>query len=83
MSAAAADRLGLAERGYLRPGQRADLVLFDSTTIAGPASYEEPLLPPVGMPFVFVNGEAVKWDDELTGARPGHVIRGDGSGRAG
>jgi N-acyl-D-amino-acid deacylase len=82
LSAAAADRLGLAERGYLRPGQRADLVLFDSTTIAGPASYEEPLLPPVGMPFVFVNGEPVKWDDELTGARPGHVIRGDGSGRA-
>lgn len=82
MSGGPADRLGLTDRGYIRPGQRADLVLFDHTAVAGPASYEDPELAPLGMPYVFVNGEAVKWDDEMTDARPGRVIRGRGDGTA-
>jgi N-acyl-D-amino-acid deacylase len=82
MSGAPAERLGLADRGTIRAGFKADLVLFDDTTVAGPASYEDPWLPPTGMPYVFVNGEAVKWDDEMTGGRPGHAIRGDGKGSA-
>ena len=82
MSGGPADRLGLVDRGYVRVGQRADLVLFDSANVAGPASYEQPDLAPKGMPWVFVNGEAVKWEDEMTGARPGRVIRGDGKGSA-
>ena len=82
MTGAPADRLGLTDRGYIRRGLRADLVLFDDTTVAGPATYDDPRLPPSGMPYVFVNGEAVKWDDEMTAARPGRVIRGDGKGSA-
>jgi N-acyl-D-amino-acid deacylase len=82
MSGGPADRLGLSDRGYVRAGARADLVLFDATAVAGPASYEEPGLAPTGMPYVFVNGEAVKWDDDMTDARPGRIIRGDGKGHA-
>ena len=37
---------------------------------------------PTAMPWVFINGEAVKWEDEMTGAQPGRVIRGDGKGAA-
>lgn len=82
MSGGPADRLGFSDRGYIRVGRRADAVLFDATRVAGPASYAEPKLAPVGMPYVFVNGEAVKWDDEMTNARPGRVIRGNGQGVA-
>ena len=82
MSGAPAERLGLVDRGTITSGKKADLVLFDDTSVSGPASYEDPWLPPTGMPYVFVNGEAVKWDDEMTGSRPGHVIRGDGKGSA-
>jgi N-acyl-D-amino-acid deacylase len=82
MSGAPAARLGLVDRGTIEQGKKADLVLFDDTTVAGPASYDDPWLPPIGMPYVFVNGEPVKWDDEMTGARPGRVIRGDGKGSA-
>ena len=82
MTGAPAERLGLADRGIVRPGAKADLVLFDDTTVSGPASYADPWLPPIGMPYVLVNGEAVKWDDEMTGGRPGHAIRGNGKGSA-
>jgi N-acyl-D-amino-acid deacylase len=82
MTGAAADRLGLTDRGYVREGLAADLVLFDAGRVAARNSYEEPRVAPEGMPYVIVNGEPVKWDDALTGARPGRVIRGDGTGRA-
>jgi len=70
----AADRFALRDRGYLQPGKVADLVVFDPATIADRATYEDPLLPPVGVREVFVNGRAVVSAGELTGERPGAVL---------
>jgi N-acyl-D-amino-acid deacylase len=82
MTGAAAARIGLADRGLVRPGLAADLVLFDPATVAPRNSYEESRVPPAGMPWVIINGVPVKADDQPTGARPGRVIRGDGTGRS-
>jgi N-acyl-D-amino-acid deacylase len=82
MTGAPAARLGLVDRGLVREGLAADLVLFDPTTVAARNTYEDSRVPPAGMPYVIINGEAVKWDDQPTGARPGRVIRGDGTRRA-
>lgn len=82
MTGAAAARMGLADRGVVRTGLAADLVLFDPTTVAARNSYEDSRVPPAGMPYVIVNGVPVKWDDAPTGMRPGRIIRGDGQGRA-
>jgi N-acyl-D-aspartate/D-glutamate deacylase len=53
----------------------ADLVLFDPATIHDVATFEDPLRFPTGIPHVFVNGQAVKADDQPTSALPGHVLR--------
>lgn len=67
--------LGLADRGRIAAGCRADLVLFDPAGIAEGASYEDPIRPAIGLAGVFVNGEEV-WDGTAaTGARPGHVLK--------
>lgn len=82
MTGAAAKRIGLVDRGLIRPGLAADLVVFDPATVAPGNSYEDSRVPPVGLPFVIVNGVPVKWDDAPTDARPGRIIRGDGTGRS-
>lgn len=82
MTGAPADRIGLTDRGYVRAGLAADLVLIDPETVAARSTYREPRIPPAGLPYVIVNGEPVVWADAPTGARPGRVIRGDGKGRA-
>jgi N-acyl-D-amino-acid deacylase len=79
MTSLPARRLGVDDRGVLRPGAMADLVVFDPQTVADRATYEQPRRHPVGMPYVAVNGRLVKDADQPTGARPGHVIRGNGS----
>jgi N-acyl-D-amino-acid deacylase len=68
-------KLGLLDRGRLRPGGVADLVLFDLTTIADRATYEAPLQYPVGIVHVLVNGVGVIEHGEHTGARPGRAVR--------
>jgi N-acyl-D-amino-acid deacylase len=82
MTGAPAARMGLVDRGFVRAGLAADLVVFDPTTVAPRNSYDDSRVPPTGMPYVIVNGVPVKWDDQPTGARPGRIIRGDGQGRA-
>jgi N-acyl-D-amino-acid deacylase len=82
MTGAAARRIGLTDRGLVRPGLAADLVVFDPATVAARNSYEDSRVPPAGMPYVIVNGVPVKWDDAPTDARPGRILRGDGKGRA-
>jgi N-acyl-D-amino-acid deacylase len=74
-----ARRLGLEDRGIVRPGAYADLVLFDPHRIADRATYDEPLQPPVGIKGVWVNGQMVARDGEPTGALPGRVLRGRGA----
>lgn len=75
MTSAAAARLGLADRGLLRPGLAADVVVFDPDRIGSPATYADPKRFPLGLPYVIVNGVPVKWADEPTGERPGGVLR--------
>ena len=59
LSGYAANRFGLKQRGELKPGHFADLVLFDPNTISDQATYEEPLRPTVGMHTVLVNGTPI------------------------
>ncbi|HUT73445.1 MAG TPA: D-aminoacylase [Armatimonadota bacterium] len=73
-----ARRLGLEDRGIIRRGAYADLVLFDPDRIADRATYDDPIQPPAGIRGVWVNGRAVARDGELTGALPGRVLRGPG-----
>ncbi|MBX3028904.1 MAG: D-aminoacylase [Chloroflexi bacterium] len=75
MTSAPAARLGLPDRGLLRDGMRADLVLFDPATIASTATYEAPRSYPVGIPWVIVNGQVVVEQGHHTGALPGRALR--------
>ena len=75
LTARAADRLGLADRGRIEPGKRADLVLLDPDLYVDTATYEDPRQSPAGVRGVWVAGEAVVRDGVPTGARPGGVVR--------
>ena len=70
-----AARLGLKGRGKLQVGYAADLVLFDPVAVCDTATFDDPLRYPTGLPNVFVNGVAVKWQDKPTNALPGRVLR--------
>lgn len=78
MTGMSARRFGLADRGVLRPGAFADVVVFDPARIADVATYAEPHRSPQGIAHVFVNGEAVVRDAAHTGARSGRVLRKKG-----
>jgi N-acyl-D-aspartate/D-glutamate deacylase len=73
-----AQRLGIRDRGLLREGLYADLVIFDPETIADRATYENPHQYSAGIEYVVVNGKIVLDQGRFTGARPGRVIRGPG-----
>jgi N-acyl-D-amino-acid deacylase len=75
LTARAADRLGLADRGRIAAGKRADLVLLEPAGYVDDATYEEPLRTPEGVRGVWVAGQAVWRDRAATGARPGGVVR--------
>lgn len=75
MTGQAAARFGLLDRGVLRVGAWADLVLFDPARVDAQATYEEPLLPPIGIERVWVNGVCVASEGQTTGARPGKMLR--------
>ncbi len=68
----------LADRGCLRPGCFADIVVFDPATMAEHATYAAPQQYATGVGDVFVNGVQVLRDGEHTGATPGRVVRGPG-----
>ncbi len=70
-----ARKFGLADRGEVRPGAVADLVLFDAAAIDDVATYADPHHPPRGIAHVFVNGRQVVRGGDHTGARPGHALR--------
>jgi len=75
MSAMPAARMGLRERGQLREGWFADLVMFDPATVADRATFEDPHQYPVGIPWVFINGQAAVADGQYVDIRPGRVLR--------
>jgi dihydroorotase/N-acyl-D-amino-acid deacylase len=77
-SSAVADRLGLRDRGLLRAGMFADVVVFDPETVIDTATYTDPHHLSVGIRDVFVNGTAVLCDGEHTGALPGKRVNGPG-----
>jgi dihydroorotase/N-acyl-D-amino-acid deacylase len=78
MTSQAAIRVGLVDRGLVRPGMMADLVVFDPATIADVATFEQPNRYSRGIRHVFVNGQAVVADGAITTARPGRALRGPG-----
>ena len=78
MTSFPAARAGLQARGILRPGMKADLVLFDPETVGTRATYVDPNHYADGIPYVVVNGELVVDEGKITDARPGVVLRGPG-----
>jgi N-acyl-D-aspartate/D-glutamate deacylase len=70
-----AERARLADRGFVREGQAADLVIFDPAAISGPADFETPDARPRGITHVFINGTAVVDGGRVTGARRGTLLR--------
>ena len=78
MTSQAASRLGITDRGMLRPGMMADIVVFDWTAIRDLATYEQPLHYSVGVKYVFVNGRPVVFEGKITDERPGRALRGHG-----
>lgn len=78
MTSATASRLHLRDRGLLREGMYADVVVFDPKTVADLATFEKPHQLSVGVQHVFVNGVAVVRDGRHTEARPGRVVYGPG-----
>ncbi len=78
MTSAVADRLSLRERGLVRQGMYADVVVFDPATIRDRATYDHSHQLSIGVRHVFVNGVAVVREGAHTGARPGRVVRGPG-----
>ena len=75
MTGAPARRLGLSDRGVIRDGAKADLVLFDPSGVDTPATFDDPLQYPVGIDYVAVNGALVIDNGRHTGARPGRALR--------
>src|SRR4051812_10632222 len=76
MSAFPAARLGLADRGVLREGLKADLAIFDAATVRDTATFDKPHQYAEGFSLVVVNGEVIYADGQMTEARPGRVLYG-------
>jgi N-acyl-D-amino-acid deacylase len=70
-----AERFRIRDRGLLKEGYGADVVIFDPETVADRSTWEEPRLEPVGIDRVIVNGQVVVADGVPTGALPGRVLR--------
>jgi N-acyl-D-amino-acid deacylase len=78
MTSLAASRVGLLDRGILRPGAFADIAVFDPKTIRDAATFSDPMHYSVGVRYVFVNGSPVVWHGAITDERPGRPVRGAG-----
>jgi len=76
MTSLPAQRLGFSDRGLLRPGLKADLVIFDPATVADRAVFDNPHQYAAGFSHVLVNGELVLDDGRVTDRRPGRVLYG-------
>jgi dihydroorotase/N-acyl-D-amino-acid deacylase len=77
-SALAAQRMRFTDRGVLKEGMWADVVIFDPATVRDVATFENPNQLSQGMEYVLVNGVPVIDGGKMTGALPGKVLRGEG-----
>ncbi len=75
MTSLSATKLGLTDRGLLRPGNYADVTVFDPERIADKATYSEPFQYSAGVVYVVVNGKLVIDGGKHTGERPGRALR--------
>lgn len=75
MTAIPAQRLGLKDRGILRDGMKADIVIFNPDTVQATATFEDPKQFPIGIDYVLVNGRLVIDQGQHTGAFPGRALR--------
>ena len=75
MTSAATQRLGFLDRGLVRPGMMADLVVFDPDTLQDTATYENPRSYPIGVAHVINNGTLIVENAQVTGATPGRALR--------
>jgi N-acyl-D-aspartate/D-glutamate deacylase len=75
MTAIPAQRLGLSDRGVLRDGMKADIVVFDPDRVQAKSTFEQPKQYPEGIDYVVVNGKLVVDKGEHTGALPGRALR--------
>jgi dihydroorotase/N-acyl-D-amino-acid deacylase len=75
MTSRPASRVGLLDRGVLRPGMFADITVFDPATIRDVSTFEDPTHYSVGVKHVFVNGKAVVANGAITAERPGRPLR--------
>ena len=78
MTWAVASRLGLKDRGILREGAYADVVIFDAETVIDRATFEQPHQLSTGVAYVWVNGTQVVAGGQHTGAKPGRIVDGPG-----
>lgn len=74
MTGLAAETFGLTDRGVIREGAAADLVLFDASTVIDKASFDSPLQPAAGISSVIVNGTETWREGEPTGSRSGRFL---------
>jgi dihydroorotase/N-acyl-D-amino-acid deacylase len=77
-SSAVATRLSLHDRGVLKPGMKADIIVFDDRNVRDLATFAKPHQLSVGMRYVLVNGVPVVAEGAHTGAKPGQIVRGPG-----
>ena len=73
-----AARMGITDRGLLRPGMKADVTVFDAATVRDVSTYDNPAHYSEGIRHVLVNGKTVVRDGKITEERPGQVVRGPG-----
>jgi len=78
MTSLPAQTFGFRDRGLIREGFAADLVIFDENTVMDQATFDKPHQFPVGISYVIVNGREVLADGQMTEARPGAALRGPG-----
>jgi N-acyl-D-aspartate/D-glutamate deacylase len=83
MTSLPASILGLSDRGAIKDGHWADLVIFDPATVADRATFEDPFQYPVGIDTVLVNGTVVLDEGKHTNARPGKVLKRPAAGVTG
>jgi N-acyl-D-amino-acid deacylase len=78
MTSQAAIRVGITDRGIIRPGMFADITIFDPTTVKDEATFENPKHYSTGIRHVLVNGRAIITDGKITAERPGRPLFGPG-----